>query len=193
MDVLKISNGQASFLSQVNNASGQQIEKCYQCGKCTAGCPASFAFDLMPNRIIRMIQLGMKKQVLQSRSIWLCASCAACTARCPRNIDLAAIMDCLRIMARREGAAVTGRGRNVLLFNSNFLHSIKKYGRLFEFGTMLAFNLKNGHPFREADTGLAMLSKGKLKLTVNRPAGQNEVSRIFDRVAAAEGGTGRCD
>ncbi|OAT84834.1 4Fe-4S dicluster domain-containing protein [Desulfotomaculum copahuensis] len=181
------------LIALVNNESGQQVEKCYQCGKCTAGCPVSYAFDLMPNQVIRLIQLGMKEQVLSCRSIWLCASCAVCTARCPRNIDLAAVMDSLRGMARREGVAATGRGHNVFLFNKNFLQSIKKYGRLFELATMLSFNLKSGRPFREADAGLAMLQRGKLKFSVTRTRGQAEVARIFERVAAVESGAGKCN
>jgi len=193
METIKINGEQESFSTIVTRESGQPVARCYQCGKCTAGCPVSFAFDLMPNQVIRMVQLDMKKQVLSSRSIWLCATCSTCTARCPRNIDLAAVMDSLRIIARREGVATAGRSRNVFLFNSNFLNSIRKYGRLFEFGTMLTFNLKSGRPFREADAGLAMLSKGKLKLTVQKPGGAAEVARIFDRVEAIEGGTVNCN
>ena len=94
----------SDFVKEVELRSGQSVTACYQCGKCSAGCPICFDMDYSPNQIMRMIQLGMRDEVLSSRSIWLCASCETCTTRCPREVDLASIMDALRRMAHREGA-----------------------------------------------------------------------------------------
>ncbi|MCS5695854.1 4Fe-4S dicluster domain-containing protein [Desulfofundulus thermocisternus] len=177
-----------NFIELVTRKSGQALENCYQCGKCTAGCPIAFACDLMPNQVIRMVQMGLKEEVLHCQSIWLCASCVTCTVRCPRNIDVARVMDTLRIMARHQGISPPGKGRYVALFNENFLGYIQKNGRLFELATMAMFNLKTGQPFREASTGLAMLKRGKLKLTVTKPRGLDEINRIFEKVRQAEKG-----
>ncbi|MBE3589046.1 MAG: 4Fe-4S dicluster domain-containing protein [Thermoanaerobacteraceae bacterium] len=189
MEAIKLSENEeqrSAFTRQVRAESGQPVENCYQCGKCSAGCPVAFAYDFMPHQIMRLVQLGLRDEVLKCQSIWLCASCVTCTARCPRNIDVAAVMDTLRIMARRRGISAPGRGRNVALFNSNFLGSIRRYGRLFEFATMALFNLKSGQPFKDLETGLTMLRKGKLKLTVHRPRGMEEIHRIFDNVNRTE-------
>lgn len=186
MQAVKMSNENREFTEVVCNSSGQQVNRCYQCGKCTAGCPVALTMDLTPNQVIRMVQLGLKEDVLNSQTIWLCAFCSTCTVRCPRNVDLARVMEALRIMAEQQGMKAPGRGRNVQLFTSNFLNSVKRYGRMFEFGTMVGYNLKSGKPFREGETGLAMLKRKKLRLLPEKMAGADEVKRIFEEVRRAE-------
>ena len=76
---------------------------CYQCGKCSAGCPMAAHMDVLPNQIIRMAQLGMKKQLLAARSIWMCVSCLTCNSRCPKDIKIAEVIEALRMTALRDG------------------------------------------------------------------------------------------
>ena len=85
-------------------SGGENIKVCFSCGVCTAGCPVS-AIDenYNPRKIIRMILLGMRKEVLSSDFIWLCSSCYACTAHCPQNVKFADVMGALRDMAVKEG------------------------------------------------------------------------------------------
>lgn len=183
---LKLSKKDNDFLEQVCQCSGQLLHRCYQCGKCTAGCPVAPSMDLAPNQVIRMIQLGIKEEVLKSNTIWLCAFCSTCTVRCPRNVDLALVMETLRIITGREGKAAPGRARNVQIFTGNFLNSVKRYGRMFEFGTMVGYNLKSGRPFQESDTGFGMLQRKKLKLMPEKLASADEIKRIFEEVTRAE-------
>lgn len=91
------------FLAQVEELSGQSIWACYQCGCCSSGCPVAEEMDLLPNQVIRYVQLGLEEELLSSKTIWLCASCFQCFARCPRGIDISKIMDALRQMAMEEG------------------------------------------------------------------------------------------
>ena len=58
----------SSFVAKVEKISGQKLLACYQCGKCSAGCPMAAHMDILPNQIIRMAQLGMQKQLLASRT-----------------------------------------------------------------------------------------------------------------------------
>lgn len=90
-------------IAQIKAISGQDVRACYQCGKCTAGCPLASAMDLMPNQILRLLQLGKHEQALQSRTIWQCASCLTCAARCPKDVDPARVMDALRTLLMRRG------------------------------------------------------------------------------------------
>jgi heterodisulfide reductase subunit C len=60
--------------------------------------------DLMPNQILRLLQLGEHEQALKSRTIWQCASCLTCAARCPKEVDPARVMDALRTILMRRGA-----------------------------------------------------------------------------------------
>jgi len=179
--------GNEQFIEQVNRESGQPVQQCYQCGKCTAGCPIAFSMDVPPNRVMRMVQLGLREAALGCNSIWLCAYCSTCSVRCPKNVNLAQVMDSLRIMAAREKRARSARSRHVELFNRNFLNSIKRYGRLHEFETMTMYNLKSGQPFKNADTGLYMLSRGKLKFLIKKTRQMDQVKQIFTRVKELEG------
>lgn len=92
----------SGFVKKVEELSGQDLLSCYQCGKCSAGCPMVSAMDILPNQVIRLAQLGLQEDVLQSKTIWLCASCVTCGARCPRGVDLSRIMEVLRQLRLRK-------------------------------------------------------------------------------------------
>ncbi len=93
-----------SFVGKVEEISGQNLLACYQCGKCSAGCPAVSEMDILPNQIIRYAQLGFKDELLQSKSIWICASCFTCNARCPKGINVAEVIEAIRqiLLRKRE-------------------------------------------------------------------------------------------
>ena len=78
------------------------VRECYQCGNCSAGCPAAFTFDYTPNQIMRMLQVGLVEPVLDSTAIQLCVQCLTCTERCPRNIDIAGIFEDLKTIASAQ-------------------------------------------------------------------------------------------
>ncbi len=92
------------FVTKVEELSGQNLLACYQCGKCSAGCPAVSEMDILPNQIIRYAQLGLKDELLRSKSIWICASCFTCNARCPKGINIAEVIEAIRqiLLRKRE-------------------------------------------------------------------------------------------
>jgi heterodisulfide reductase subunit C len=92
----------SDFVKKVEEISGQDLLSCYQCGKCSAGCPMVFAMDILPNQIIRLVQLGLEEEIDKSKTIWLCASCITCGARCPRGVDLSKVMEALRLLFLRK-------------------------------------------------------------------------------------------
>jgi len=93
-----------NFVAKVEETSGQNLLACYQCGKCSAGCPAVSEMDILPNQIIRFAQLGLKDELLRSKAIWICASCFTCNARCPKGINIAEVIEALRqvLLRKRE-------------------------------------------------------------------------------------------
>ncbi len=91
-----------SFVDKVQELSGQNLLACYQCGKCSAGCPAVDEMDILPNQIIRFAQLGLKEELLASKAIWICASCLTCNARCPKGINIAEVIEALRQILLRN-------------------------------------------------------------------------------------------
>ncbi len=87
-----------------NEPGGENIKVCFACGLCTASCPvADIDQRFNPRRIIRMVLLGMREEVLSSDTIWYCIQCYNCQGHCPQNVDFADIMKALRGMAVREG------------------------------------------------------------------------------------------
>lgn len=90
------------FAQKVEEISGQNLFACYQCGNCTAGCPVSFAMDLGPHQVIRLSLLGLEEEVLECNTFWICASCLQCTSRCPKGLDIARIMEALRLVILRK-------------------------------------------------------------------------------------------
>ena len=99
---ISIKNTKSKLLNKVEELSGENIYACYQCGKCSAGCPSISEMDISPNEIIRLVQLGEEKEVLNSKAIWICASCFTCVTRCPKGVDLAKIMESLRQITLRK-------------------------------------------------------------------------------------------
>ena len=166
------------FLKDLENDSGETVSHCYQCGKCSAGCPISFQMDYLPNQIIRMVQLGLEEQVLSSNTIWLCASCLTCTVRCPRKIDIAEIMDYLKRRAYRKGI-VPREETEVPLFNKIFLRNIELFGRLYEMGLIGMFNLFSGEFFKDMSLAPKMFLKQKIGVFPHRIKNIKEVREIF--------------
>ncbi|MCJ7619510.1 MAG: (Fe-S)-binding protein, partial [Anaerolineae bacterium] len=82
------------------------LRTCIQCGTCSASCPTAYAMDYTPRQLWKLIQLGLKGEVVNSRTFWLCTTCKACTVRCPRGIDLTQTMLMLKEYAVREGLKI---------------------------------------------------------------------------------------
>jgi len=157
--------------------SGLHIQECFQCQKCSAGCPVAFAMDYKPNQIMQMILLDMKDRVLASKTIWVCASCHTCSTRCPNDIDIGKVMDWLRQEAVRAGVAPAEK--EVPLFHSAFLDSIRSHGRVHELGMMAHYKLKTGKLFDDFKLGWKMFTKGKLKILPPRVSKKKEITEIF--------------
>jgi heterodisulfide reductase subunit B len=148
---------------------GENVYLCYQCVKCTSGCPLAEHFDLAPNQIMRALQLGQDELALNSKTIWLCAACQTCSTRCPQGLDIAGVMDALRIEAKRRG--LPPAVPEVDKFSTLFLRDIGLMGRLYEVGLMAGMNLMTGQLMKDMDMGLEMMKRRKLKLIpgITRP------------------------
>ena len=99
LDALKFKKGELA--REVEDLCGENLFGCYQCGTCSAGCPFIDDMDIAPDEVIRYVVLD-KKEVLNSKTIWLCASCYTCAERCPRDLNLTKIMEALRQIILRK-------------------------------------------------------------------------------------------
>lgn len=169
-----------TFLEEVNEKiNGVPLQRCYHCRKCTAGCPMAFAMEHNPNRVIRMIQMERKDEVLASSTIWLCVSCETCITRCPNEVDIARMMDVLRQMAVE--AEVDAKEKNIIKFHEAFLANIRMGGRINEPTMMAHYKLKSGDLFSDMAMGIDLFRKGKLSLVSPRTKDMESMRRIFKK------------
>jgi len=166
------------FLQKLREESGQNPGQCFQCMKCTGGCPFQFTMDYPPSQIMRMLQDGLIDEVLNSFTIWTCATCSTCTTRCPRDIDIAKLMDTLRVIAYRKG--IYNKAKNMHVFHTTFMNSVKNNGRLYEIGLALGLNLGTGNLMQDTDVGLPMFMKGKISILPHKIKGLDEIKKLYD-------------
>jgi len=86
---------------------GQDLTACFQCAKCSAGCPVSDKVNIQIHEVMRMLLFGMK-EVLDTDMIWLCSTCYTCQERCPQGIDITDILFGLKNIAFAQGKSPPG-------------------------------------------------------------------------------------
>jgi len=173
----------SGFAVRVKEESKVDFNRCYQCLTCTLGCPVAHYMDHPPNEIVRMVQLGLKDQVLGCSTIWICASCESCVTRCPNEINIPHLMDVLHQMALREG--VKPKEPHVPAFHAAFMDPIKRFGRQNE-ALMSAEHFMRSRDFSvktlkvAAGLGIGMVTKGKIKIMPARTGkGKAQVKKLF--------------
>ena len=181
--------GTPPLAETLRRVTGIEPARCYQCGKCSAGCPMAAETTLRPHDVMRLVNLDRADRVLADPSIWLCLTCETCTERCPNGCDPARVMDALREMAlARHPDRVP---RPLRSFHAAFLDQVHTTGRMFELGLVMRYKLKTGELLQDAATTPALLARGKLKLKPPRIAGVTDVRRIFAACRTDDGEEGR--
>lgn len=170
----------SEFRQQVEKISGQKVLRCYQCGKCSAGCPSFYMMDMGPRKVIRAVQLGLKEEALNSNSIWLCLFCYTCSARCPLEIDIAKVMESCRILANKERIAPPEK--DVELLYRLFLRFLPVYGRFHELSLGMAYNIRGKHFLANVNLLPELLAKGKLSILPEKVKGSSEIKAIMGRI-----------
>lgn len=159
----------ADLAQRVQDELGQNVYLCYQCVKCTSGCPIAEFFDWQPHQVMRALQLGQEDIALNSQTPWLCASCQTCNTRCPQGLDIAAIMEFLTRETLERG--IKPPVPKVKIFNQAFMREIRLWGRAYELGLISEMKLRTGDMMGDVDLGLKMIRKNKLPFlpTLTRP------------------------
>ncbi len=166
-----------SFARELQGLSGTNLNRCFHCQTCAAGCPFIEAMDYPPNKIIRLVQFGLRRKALESRAIWVCVGCSSCAAECPNQVDMPAIMEALRYLALKEGVKVADP--DILDFHREVFSSVRRYGRTHELGIILRYKARVGRWFTDLNLGLKMLARRKLDLRASKVKATKEISRLF--------------
>ncbi len=165
-----------SLEESLRRRRGIDVSLCYQCTKCTAGCPSSSYMEAPPHKIIRMIQLGLEK-VLYLDSPWFCVSCLACSVRCPNGIEVSKVMDFLREESIKGGTA----DKESEAFHRIFLDNVKNKGRINEVAFMGRFVMETGRIAKEMKWAIKSFFKGKFHLFPSKVKNMDHIKKIFLR------------
>lgn len=174
-----------SLRAVVERKAEVNLSACYQCKKCSIGCPVAGLVSSPPSEIIRRLQLGAGDELLQSELIWTCLSCETCYARCPNEINFAGIIDALRAVALEKGVA-RPEG-NAPLFNRLFLGTVKSYGRAYDLQMIASYKLGAGKLMDDMEKFPGMLKKGKIAVLPPSGADKTKVKKIFAGAAKQKG------
>jgi heterodisulfide reductase subunit C2 len=176
-----------SLRALVERKAEVDLSACYQCKKCSIGCPVAGLVSTPPSEIIRRLQLGAGDELLQTELVWTCLSCETCYARCPNEINFAAVIDALRSIALEKGVAKPEG--NAPLFNRLFLDTVKRYGRSYDLQMIASYKLGAGKLMDDMEKFPTMLKKGKMAVLPPSGANKSKIKKIFAGVAKPKGKT----
>jgi len=183
------------FLSRIEGETGENLSACYQCERCTNGCPVSHYMDIKPHQVIRYVQLGWREELLRSGTIWICLSCETCTTYCPNEVGVAETINHLRTMAAQS--VIEPKEKYLAVFHRTFMEQLERFGRVNEFWLMNAYTLKpgvlrekinSGLMKEEFFLGLELLKKGRLHVLPKRSRGIAKIRALYK---ARKGATNR--
>jgi heterodisulfide reductase subunit C len=177
---ITVKKGKAEgIIAAVQKASGEDLSICFQCKKCTSGCPVGKLVKSPPSEIMRRLHLGAGDELLESDILWVCVSCETCSARCPMGIDVAAVMDALRHLAVEKGKSK--QEGNVSLFNKAFLKTVQMFGRSYDIAMIAAYKLGSRKLMDDTEKFPSMLAKRKIALLPSLKADRKVTKRIFKK------------
>ena len=183
MDLSQISAEDRRICDRIAKEAGVDFKDCYQCGKCTAGCPLSDGMDLMPREVIRYLQLGAASVVLNAKTPWICAQCDVCSTRCPQKVDICSTMRAVRLASKNAGKRPV---READIFDDEFIANVRAHGVSNEQYLAAAYNVKSGHFMQDMGNATRMLKRKMVGVAMHNTAGRAEVAALIDRALAAD-------
>ncbi len=177
--MIKLGDGHQDLAAHLKKVSDINFNACMQCRTCANGCPFIEGMDYSPNQILRLVQMGLEDQALESSTIWVCVGCNTCSSACPMAIDIPGVMDALRYMAMEKGIKVAEP--DILHFHEEVLNTVEKYGRTHKLEIMMRYKLKTLDLLSDMGMGLKMLKKRKLDLTPSKIKDKAAIGKIFEK------------
>lgn len=169
--------------TEIERTANVSAAPCYQCNRCTAGCPMLFAMDLTPAQIVHSLRLGQEQNVLESKAIWACVACQTCTARCPQDVDVDQLLTAARIVARRRG--MEPAIKEISDFLESYMENMYLYGRIGEIPLLLTLKIKEQNFFDDFMLGIRLFTRGRLSL-LDLPKGASQYRELYNRTKAKE-------
>ena len=176
-DLIRLGDGDVHYAAAIKQKSGVDFNRCLHCRCCAGGCPFFQAMDYAPHEVIRLVQLGMKKEAMGCSTIWICVGCHTCTVQCPMAIDISSVMDAVSQTALLEGVHIAEP--DITRLHKEVLRSIERYGRTHKLEIMLRYKMQKRDWLQDLDVGLKMLKKRKLDLIPSKVNDIDEIKKLF--------------
>ena len=183
INLSEITDADRLTCARIGEAAGVDFKDCYQCGKCTAGCPLAEGMDLMPREVIRYLQLGAAQIVLAAKTPWICAQCDVCSTRCPQNVDICSTMRSVRLASKNAGYRPV---READIFDEEFIANVRAHGVSNEQYLAAAYNVKSGHLMQDMGNATRMLKRKMVGVVIHNSKGRADVAAVIDRALAAD-------
>ncbi len=180
-------------IALVEELAHTAVVDCYQCGKCSAGCPMSEKMDVSPSTLIRLVQCDEVEKAAGAAAVWQCVACQTCSTRCPKSVNIAGVLDALKQISI-ERKLVHPKFKRIVAFQKTFLETIRRNGRLNELELVAGYKIRGflgdfsiPLALKDAMLGPKMLALGKLHIKIGGPVKDKAVlKRIFDRCLKKE-------
>ena len=92
----------------IREECGENVYLCYQCERCSSGCPTVPAMRYRPAQMMRIAQFGLEDMLATDASIWRCLGCDTCTAHCPHDLSVRRLVEVMRQHVMQERYLVSG-------------------------------------------------------------------------------------
>ncbi len=92
----------------IREECGENVYLCYQCEKCSSGCPTATAMRYRPAQMMRLAQFGLEDMLATDASLWRCLGCDTCTAHCPHELSVRRLVEVMRQHVMQERYLVGG-------------------------------------------------------------------------------------
>jgi heterodisulfide reductase subunit C len=171
------------FRSEIEALSGQNINLCFQCSKCSAGCPLADKMDLKPAQMMHSIRLGREQAVLNSTAIWLCVGCETCSARCPQGVEPAAAINAARLMAMKQG--VPPRVKEVDIYYRGFVDNMRLNGKIHDASVAGITQLLTGQLIKNLPLAWKLFKRGRVK-PPPLPLGGGDFRKVYRKALDIE-------
>lgn len=171
---------------------GDTIERCWQCGTCTAGCCMHTDYGLTefnPRYFIYLAQVGYEEELRKyATTIWRCVSCNKCVERCPKGVKVEEVVHSIGTYLEMTGGAPQSPADR---FDRAYAENLLERGILDEAGLFRAYERREGRkmPAREMlRMGLTLLRSGRLHTGpfAHRTRGWRKLGKVLRETLAED-------
>ncbi len=97
VNVIDLTQGDESFIKELQELGADELKECIQCGKCASTCPMALSgLEFYIKRIIHAANLGLRDILLEDSSVWGCQSCNRCVEICPMDVKPYEVIQAVR-------------------------------------------------------------------------------------------------